>query len=86
MKVEVAKTKICHLSLSGDMQETIITDGKSSDIIYHPKMFKCICGPCMAWQYTEVQETKAMGTVHKKVVDVDHETEDGYCKRIENGK
>ena len=77
MKVEVAKTKICPFMSNSqdiDLGNGYIKNGHYSN---------CSCGNCMAWQYTEVQETKAMGTVHKKVVDVDHETEDGYCKRIE---
>ena len=77
MRVQVAKTKICHLTISADTENT------NYGVAYGAY---CICGDCMAWQYTEVQETKAMGTVHKKVVDIDHDTEDGYCKRIENGK
>lgn len=76
MKVKEAKTKICPF---------IIDFAKAGDVsVGEPS--KCICGGCMAWQYTEALEFKAMGTLQNKVIVADHETEYGYCKRIENGK
>ncbi len=68
MKVSEAKEKVCPFMpvLKVEYEDM---HNKSVEITKH----KCICGDCMAWQFTDECSS---------VPEVDYKTEKGYCKRL----
>ena len=83
MKVSEAKTKVCPFIQNGLLLAASIVPTNNNDmeafrIKTNSANINCICGDCMAWQYTEV------GVLTRNTIETDRKTEYGYCKRIEN--
>lgn len=77
MTIEEAKTKVCPF-MSNSVANA--TDGTWWEV-------KCICGNCMAWQYTKETsdeiETKTFDGIEKTRNKPLLENEkEGYCKRL----
>ena len=71
MKVEKAKTKICPFTLCAEKYKDPI---KPHIISYETRGSNCICGDCMAWEFTKTETFKTIkrkiGQEPEKVIEV----------------
>lgn len=87
MKVEEAKTRVCPFIMGSgsiNFDEPISNNDTTANI-------NCICGDCMAWEYTKTHTTKAItsyedGKPNTQCLHNDEEllenSKEGYCKRL----
>ncbi len=80
MKVSKAKTKVCPFMSVGFAADT--PELRSGGLIE----ITCVCGDCMAWQFTEEKEKiTEPGQMNRRIMrNTASQTQEGYCRRLNN--